>query len=332
MSLPPPSSLRLLLLFAFAALLAPVESRAVSCTMEAQMTDAARGDLSQAANRLAIAVQSGNVAAARALTISDVAAHFDPIASSIQQLAPDIAGATITIDALYDLDASDQKAPQRTQFFCASTNAALHVELSISQLPPGKYAFALLHATGVQHPQQIAFLLMHNGSYWQLAGFFSRPVLVAGHDSVWYWTRAREFAAKGQKWNAYFFLTTARYLSSPVDFLNSPNSEKLEQEREAVMPPGLPGAEPSVVKANGQSYSITDLHTDGSLGGLDLVIRYTATDTADPVASRARNLALMKAMLSEHPELRQAFHGLWVFAEAPSQRPFGIEQPMSEIP
>jgi hypothetical protein len=331
MSLRPQPFRRLLLLFLMAALLLPLQSLAVSCTMQGQMTEAARSDLTQAAKKLAVAVQGGNAAAVRALTIPDVAAHFDSIASSIQQLAPAIAGATITVDALYVLDASDLKTAQQTQFFCDSSNAALRVDLSISQLPPGKYALTLVHATGVQKPQQIAFLLMNQGSTWQLAGFFSRPLLLAGHDSVWYWTQARGFAQKHQNWNAYFFLTTAGYLSSPVDFLNSPNSEKLAQEQAAVIPQGLPGAQPLVVKANGQSYSITDLHTDGSLGGLDLVIRYTATDTSDPVATRARNLDLMKAMLSQHPELREGFHGLWVFADAPSQRPFGIEQSMSDL-
>ena len=234
---------RLLVLFCpCRACLRQFKSLAVSCTMQAQMKDAARDDLSQAAKKLAVAVQGGNVAAARALTIADVAAHFDAIANTIQQLAPKIAGATITIDSLYGLDASDLKAAQQTQFFCASSNAALHVEVSISQLPPGKYALALVHATGVQQPQQMAFLLMNNGSSWQLAGFFSRPLLIAGHDSVWYWTQARQFTQKHQQWNAYFFLTTAAYLSSPVDFLSSPNSEKLAQEQAAVDAARLAGS------------------------------------------------------------------------------------------
>jgi hypothetical protein len=322
---------RLLLLFALAALIAPVRGLAVSCVMQSQMTDAARNDLTQATKTLAVAVQGGNVAAARALTIPEVAAHFDPIASSIQQLAPKIASATITIDELYGLDASDLKTAEQAQFFCDSANTALHVELSIAQLPPGKYALVLVHATAVEKPQQMAFLLMNHGQSWQLAGFFFRPLLLDGHDSVWYWTRAREFARKHENWNAYFFLTTAAYLSSPVDFLSSPNFEKLAQEKTAVVPQGLPGAQPLVVNANGQTYSITDLHTDGSLGGLDLVIHYTAANTSDPVATRAHNLELMKAMLSQHPELREGFHGLWVFADAPSQRPFGIEQSMSDL-
>jgi hypothetical protein len=39
----------------------------------------------------------------------------------------------------------------------------------------------------------------------------------------------------------------------------------------------------------------------------------------------------MKAMLQAHPELRDGFHGLWIFAEAPNQRPYGNELAMSEI-
>ena len=86
-----------------------------------------------------------------------------------------------------------------------------------------------------------------------------------------------------------------------------------------------------VITAGTNTFPVTEIHTDGSLGGLDLVLRYTATDTGDPVAARARNLELMKVVLEAHPELREGFHGLWVFADAPNQRPYGNEVAMSEI-
>jgi hypothetical protein len=73
------------------------------------------------------------------------------------------------------------------------------------------------------------------------------------------------------------------------------------------------------------------MHTDGSLGGLDLVIRYAATDVAIRWPPERGTWRLMKATLAAHPELREGFHGLWVFAEAPSQRPFGNELAMSDI-
>jgi hypothetical protein len=311
--------------------LAPSRIFAVSCTTQAQMTEADRAPLVQAAKNLASAVQIGNVAAVQALTIPKVKAQFDSIASTIQQTAPLLAGATITIDALYVLDASDLKSSvEDTQFFCGIPGSPLHVDFTIPQLPQGRYALALVHATGVKQPQQMAFLLQKNGD-WQMAGFFVKPLLVAGHDSLWYWTRARAFDQKNQKWNAYFYYIAAAYLAAPADFLTSTNLEKLNQELVNSRPNGLPGAEPMVVSADGKTYSISDLHTDGSLGGLDLVIRYAATDVSDPVVTRARNLEVMKAMLAAHPELRDGFHGLWVFAEDPPQRPFGNELAMSDI-
>ena len=303
----------------------------MSCTTQSQMSESERAALVQSSRTLASAVQSGNTAAVQALTIPKVKAQFDPIASMIEQAAPLLAGATVTIDALYGLDASDLKsAVEDTVFFCGVAGSPVHVDLTIPQLPQGKYALALVHATGVRQPQQMAFLLQNNGE-WQLAGLFVKPLLLAGHDSVWYWTKARAFNQKGQKWNAYFYYTTAAYLATPADFLNSANLDKLNQETAASKPDGLPGAQPMVVNAGGQTYSVSELHTDGSLGGLDLVLRYSTTDAADPVATRARNLELMKATLQAHPELRDGFHGLWVFAEAPSQRPYGNELAISEI-
>jgi hypothetical protein len=319
------------LLITLVTLLLPGRIFAVSCTTQSQMSESERAALVQSSRTIASAVQSGNASAVQALTIPKVKAQFDPIASMIEQAAPLMAGATVTIDALYGLDASDLKsAVEDTVFFCGVAGSPVHVDLTIPQLPQGKYALALVHATGVRQPQQMAFLLQNNGE-WQLAGLFVKPLLLAGHDSVWYWTKARAFNQKGQKWNAYFYYTTAAYLATPADFLNSANLDKLNQETAASKPDGLPGAQPMVVNAGGQTYSVNELHTDGSLGGLDLVLRYSTTDAADPVATRARNLELMKATLQAHPELRDGFHGLWVFAEAPSQRPYGNELAISEI-
>jgi hypothetical protein len=319
------------LVITLVTLLAPGRIFAVSCTSQAQMADSERTALVQAARTLASAVQSGNIPAVQALTIPKVKAQFDPIANTIEQTAPLVAGATITIDALYGLDASDLKAAiEDTVFFCGVSGSPVHVDVTIPQLPQGRYALTLVHATGVKQPQQMAFLLQKNTD-WELAGLFVKPLLLAGHDSVWYWTKARAYNQKGQKWNAYFYYTTAAYLATAADFMTSANLDKLNQETAGARPDGLPGAQPMEVKAGNQAYSVSDVHTDGSLGGLDLVLRYTTSDAGDPVATRARNLELMKATLAAHPELRDGFHGLWVFAEAPSQRPYGNELAMSEI-
>jgi hypothetical protein len=307
---------------------------AVTCTTQSQMTDAQRTVYEQAVRGLAAEIQSANVSAVKANTIASVAAQFDSIAGTIQSVSPTIQGAVLTIQSIYGLRATDLKSPQDTQFFCSVPGSQLLINISIPQLPPGDYAFAIMHATNVKQPQQISIILENDpagSTQWKLAGIFVRPLTYAGHDGVWYWTQARAYANKKQQWNAYFYYQTAAYLLSPVDFISSPNLEKLQKEMSSVRPDDLPGTEPMKIVANQQTFDITNIQTDGSLGGLDLIVNYKTSDVSDPVTTRSRNIEVMKALLSRHPELREAFHGLWVYANAENQKPFAIELPMNQI-
>jgi hypothetical protein len=316
------------------ALLSCGMARGVTCTTQSQMSDAQRTQYEQAIRGLAVEIQSGNLAAVKANTISSVAAQFDSIAGTIQSVSPMIQGAGLTIQSIYNLRATDLKSPQDTQFFCSVPGSQLLINLSIPQLPPGDYVFTVVHATGVNQPRQISMILANDpagSAQWKLAGIFVRPLTSAGHDGVWYWSQARAYATRKQEWNAYFYYQTAVDLLTPVDFISSPNLDKLQKEMNGVRPEDLPGTEPMKVAVNQQVFEITDVHTDGSLGGLDLVVNYKTSDVSDPVATRSRNIDVMKALLKRHPELREAFHGLWVYAHAEGQKPFAIELPMNQI-
>jgi hypothetical protein len=325
---------------AFLLLLLPATAWSVSCTTESQMTDVQRGSLAQAARHIAASVQAGNAAAVRDVTIPSIAAQFDGIASTIQTVHPQVEKAFVTVNALYLLNAADLKAAEDTQFFCGVSGSQLTVAFTIPQLPPGNYGLVLVHATGVDAPQQLSMVLQSTAApndppsagTWKLAGFFVRPLLSAGQDGLWYWRQAREYAKKKQNWNAWFYYQTAASLLAPVDFLSSPNLEKLHRESQTLQPGDLPGEAPMELKASSQTFQITNISTDGSLGGLDLVITYKAGAMADPVAARNQVLDVMKTMLAQHPELRQAFHGLWVYATADTQHPFALELPMDRIP
>jgi hypothetical protein len=331
-------SLRVLIgtaVFTAVALVAAPRALAISCTTQSQLSEAERTSLVDSAKSLAALAQSSDIPGLKAKTLASVAERFDPIAAAIESAAPLISRATFTVESLYLLDSSDQKTTlDETQFFCGGANSH-EVVLSIPNIPPGKYAVTVLHATGVESPQAITFILAVDSSVkgqWKLAGCFIHGLTMAGHDGVWYWTRAREFAAKKQKWNSYFYYQTAIYLLTPTYFFSSPNLDKLLKEQAAIAPDGLPNAnQPMAFSAGAQNFDITDMHTDGSLGGLDLVIQYKSADTSDPVAARARNVDLMKAMLTQHEELREGFHGLWAFANAPNERPFANELPMAQI-
>jgi hypothetical protein len=309
---------------------------AVSCTTQAEMKEPDRAAIALAAHSLAAKMQASDVSGVKASTIPSVASNFNGIASSIQKLSPDLTGATLNVTAVYDLDASDiQPGEDTVQFFCGVAANDLHVIFNIPGLPSGHFAFAIVESTGVKNPQRVSLLLEksspQNGGTWQLAGFFPRPLMSAGHDGVWYWAKAREYEKAGRPWTAYFYYQTAAYLLHPAEFLDSNNFDKLIQELRASTPGGLPGAQPMTINVNGSPVAVTNIRTDSTFGGFDLAVRYETTDVSDLAATRTKTVALMKALLALHPEWKDAFHGMWVFANAPNQQPFSLELPMSQI-
>jgi hypothetical protein len=285
-----------------------------------------------AVRAIASRMQANDANGVKAATIPSVAGNFGGIASSIQKLNPDVTGATLAVTSVYDLDATDaQPGEDAVQFFCGVAANDLHVIFNIPRLPAGHFAFAIVEATGVKNPQRLSMLLEKNAGTWQLAGFFPRPLLSAGHDGVWYWEKARAFNKAGHPWSAYFYYQTAAYLLLPAEFVDSNNFDKLIQELRAATPGGLPGAQPMTVNVDGSPVAVTNLRTDSALGGFDLVVRYETADVSNLAAARTRSVALMKALLALHPDWKEAFHGLWVFANAPNQQPFSLELSMPEI-
>ncbi len=309
---------------------------AVSCTTQSQMKPDQRTILAQSAQMLAANVKSGNAEGVRAQTIPAVASNFGGIANTIQSMNASIQRATLTVDLLYLLDASDIKAAGDTQFFCGVAGSPLTVVVTIPGLPPGKYALAVLHATGVQHPQQLSMILQNdppNSAVWKLAGFFTKPMTIDGHDGLWFWQQARTYAAQKDDWTASFFFKQAQMLLQPVDFLSSPNLQKLQKEAEQSQPTGMPSdTEPVRISTTAGTFQLTNVHVGDFNNQMDLIVTYNAPPNQTPVQSREQVVAVMKALLQQHPGLATAFHGMWVYASAPGgQAPFALELPMNQI-
>ena len=324
----------LILFLAFAGSMLPLEAKAASCMAQAQMTIAQRDALSSAARTMFGEVQSGDVQALRANTIPAVAADFNGIADSIGTLKPLVQQAAITVDSLYALDAPiDSLGAARTDFYCGTPVVALN----FTDLPPGNYALAILHATGVPQPQQISLILSETAQHrWMLAGFFSRPIIEAGHDGLWYWVLARKYAQRSMNWNAWLYFRTAAYLLDPVEFLSSPNLEKLQHEQDRVHPDGISGINPLLLDVNGSALKVTAIGTTATFGALDIEVHYTpnaaqAAQLRDPSAARRQVTDVMTGLLALRPELREAFHGLWVQADGESAPLYSLELPMDLV-
>lgn len=308
-----------------------------SCTTQAQMTAPQRTALMNSARTLAGEVQTGDIQGLRENTVAAVAANFNGIANSVNALEPKIKGAWITVDALYTFNAGAARSGG-SQFFCSPAGSAMTVVLNFSDLPTGQYALAILHVTGVPNPQQISLILAKDPTgQWKLAGFFNRPLLLNDHDGVWYWRHARQYAQQKMDWASWFYYQIAKYLVQPANFLSSPNLDKLVHEANQAKPQDLPGPLPKMVQVNGRAYEVMKVDTSDRLGPLDFVVHYTpdnaqVTELNDPVQARKQVIQLMSAMLQQHPGLRQAFHGVWVFAGTGNVTHFSLELPMNQIP
>jgi len=321
-----------LCLVAGLGVLAPA-GRAASCTTQSQMTPADRNALASAARAMLSEVQNGDVNGLKANTLPAVAADFSGIAGSVENLAPDVKSATITVDDIYGLDSStDQAGAASTQFFCGSPV----VVLNFTGIPPGKYALALVHATGVKKPQQVSLILAQNAGRWMLAGFFAKPMINAGHDGLWYWVAARKFKQSNGRWAAWIYYRMAANLLEPLDNLSSPNLQKLQRETDEVKPTDFPSEKPVTVNSPAGAIQLTAVDTTTAFGGLDLDVHYKpdqgqAAQLRDPPAARKQVEGVMTALLAAHPELKEAFHGMWVHADQGNGSLFALEIPMDQI-
>jgi len=139
------------------------------------------------------------------------------------------------------------------------------------------------------------------------------------------------------KWDAWFCYRVASSFLAQVDFLSSPNLEKLQKEQDRVKPSSLPGMEkPLMIGEQGSVFQVTAIDTTTTFGSLDLEVHYTpdATQAAqlhDPPAARKQVVQLTMSLLSLHPELRDAFHGIWVHADSGSVSLFSLELPIDQI-
>lgn len=318
--------------FVLACVLTPWAGRAATCTSEPELGSQDRDALSTIITRVAGAVIAQDESTLQSVLLPQEASQWDGIRGAVEQAAPLIKGGQFKLRSLYALDASAQTAPQDTQVFCSNPAGSMTVTISMNALPPGRYAIALADAAGSPMAGQMGLVLAWDGtaSAWKLAGLTVRPGVFDGHDSVWYWVRGRSLA-KSDPWSAWFSYDAARYLSLPVDFLSSPNLDKLRQEQ-TLITPSPESAFPLSLQDGDRTWKIESAVLDPALHEPDLAVVYQSTGVTDPAALRTEATAVLSAFLKAQPGIRANFHGLWAYAEKDGKRTAVIELPMAKIP
>jgi len=324
--------LRWMLTIALAFVLAPGTSRAASCTSEPKLGSLDRDALAAIITKVANAVIAQDYSTLQAVLLPQEASEWEGIRGAVEQAAPLAKGGKFQLRNLYLLDASDQTAPQDTQFFCSNASGSMTVTVSMSALPPGRYAVAIADAAGASLAGQMGVVVAWDGAAtaWKLAGLTVRPGVFDGHDGVWYWVRARGLA-KADPWSAWYSYDVARYLLLPVDFLSSPNLEKLRKEQSDIMP-SPESAFPLSLPDGDRTWKVEAVALDPALHEADLGVVYESTGVTDPAALRTEATAVLSAFLKAQPGIRANFHGLWAYAEKDGKRTAVMELPMEKIP
>ena len=313
------------------------------CTTQSKMQAGERDGLADAARGLAGRIAANDLAGVKLATIAEFQQDFGGMADAVTGTASRVKGAAAEVEAVYLLDASSLTktatgANPDAQFFCTLNGSQNEAEFQIPQLPPGRYGFAMVAMNLAGGGWRLSFLLRQEAGAWKLAGFYPKPLTAAGHDGLWYWKEARTLSAAKEPWDAWLYYEEAQALLLPAGFVSSTHLDKLGTELAAAAPPavasGLSAEAPLVVKgADGAEYRFTSLTVDDSLGKekVDVAAHLKVDAVGDAAAARKRNVDAMTALVGAHPELKKAFHGVWVFAEAPGQSAYATELAMAEI-
>jgi hypothetical protein len=313
----------------------PILGFSASCTTQAELTPQDRAALAAEGERLSMALLQQDFGTLQSALLPSLSSEWENIRGAANQAEPLVKGGKVQLRNLYLLDASTLSAQSDTQFFCSNANGTLTVTINMRSLPPGRYALVLADAAGAPLAGQIGIILVWDTASsvpaWKLGGISVRQGNFDGHDGIWYWTRARELAHENMPWAAFYCYDVARYLQIPVDFLSSPNLDKLNQEQAQIK--GAPAdVFPYTLAGGERNWKIDSVHLDASLRQPDLGVTYESAGSADPAVARTEAMAVLSTLLKAQPGLRQNFHGMWAYASTNGKVTPVIELPMGQIP
>ena len=323
------------LLFAVALLAVVQLPKAVvaqTCSTGADLDVPTKTAIESAAKRYLEMSKNGDVAGLKANSIPAIAGDFGAIEQAVVTNKDHLASGNATVSGSYLLDASQAKAAlPRADFYCGIYNSPDRLSFSIPNLPPGKYAIVVQKVAG-KESITLSLILQELGGSWKLAGYYPRLDSIAGHDGQWYLDKAREYQAKGQPHNAWFYYLTAWDLTAPVNFMSTPQLDKMAEEMQRSRPADLPSSNsPLNLVANGKTFQVTEMAAIPVDNSLDLRIRYQNSNAGNSGLAFQDNMAVIKALIAKYPELREVFSSVIARAVDGSGHEYGSLLPVKDI-
>lgn len=318
---------------ALAAVTAPLSSSAQSCQTASDLDAATRTAITAAGQRYFTMAAAGDAAGLRQNSIPSLASGFSGIQATVNDHQADLAGAQATLKGVFLLDGTTPVA--HAEFDCGvfgkngqtSGSAIFYLD----NLPAGKYGVVLFDANSPKGRTMVSFILQQMGTDWKLGGLYIKSAMVAGHDSDWFLARAAEYKSKGQMHNAWFFDTQARELLQPVPFMSTLATDKLYQDAQSMQPADVPVGKTVDLPVGTTTYKLTEMFPQVVGNDLDLIVRYQVADISNTNQTYASNVAVIKAVATKYPEVRNAFAAIVARAVAPSGQDYGTMLAMKDI-
>lgn len=295
--------------------LLPLHANGQSCQTADDLDNPAKTAMAASAQRYFNMATKGDIASLRQNSIASLAAGFGDVEARVKDHLQDLDGAQTTVRSMFLLDASGDAPIPHAEFYCGvfgkEGQTAHSAAFYFDNLPPARYAVVLLDATSSKARMTVSEILQQAGAEWKLADLFVKPAQVAGHDSDWFLARAREYKAKGQMHNAWFFFLEARSLASPLPTMSTLATEKLYNESQSLLPGDMPAnGKTADLVAGATTYRLTAVYPEAVGNDLDLIVKYQTADASDANRSYQENVSVMKALVAKYPELREAFASL----------------------
>jgi len=319
-----------------ALLLVANAAHAQTCLAAPDMGAPMRTVLESTAQRYFEMSAHGDTAGLRQNSIPGLAASFGGVEAAVKDNATSFTGARTTPRPPFLLTADGVEPLPRAEFLCgvfgSSGQTSQSAVFVLNNLPPGKYGVVILDVSGGKESRTLTLILQQAGTDWKLAGYYARSTEAAGHDGAWYEQKARDFKKKSASHNAWLYYREAIALSSPVDFMSTLASDKLYDEAQSAQPADMPMNGNAVdLSAAGKTYRMTEIFPLAVGSDLDVVVKYASPDISNTQKTFQDNMAVIKALVSKYPELREAFAGVVARAVAPSGQDYGSMLPMKDI-
>lgn len=337
MKLAPFRSRALALWIAFLALaLLPQGARAQSCQTSADMDATSRTAITAAAQRYFDIAGRGDAASLRQNSIPSLASDFVGIETSVKDNQPNLVGAQAVVKSSFLLDASGPAPIPSAEFYCGvfgkNGQTANSAAFYLNNLPPAKYAVVVMDANNSKGRTMFSTVLEQVGMDWKLGGLYIKPAQIAGHDSDWYVTQARQYKAKGQMHNAFFYYQEARSLIAPLPFMSTLATDKLYDESQNLQPTDMPaGGKTTDLLGSGVTYKLTAVFPQVVGNDLDLIVKYESANATNTSRAYQDNVAVMKALVAKYPELRDGFAAVVARAVDTTGHDYGTLLAMKDI-